>query len=74
MGYDLNNFFFFFFFLPRRTACGILVPRPGIEPMNNFLRTVWWIEYVLLLDLAPQGVTLEYVQLFYISRSLPLTV
>ena len=24
--------FFFFFFLPRPAACGILVPRPGIEP------------------------------------------
>ena len=25
-------FLFFFFFLPRHVACGILVPRPGIEP------------------------------------------
>ena len=24
---------FFFFFLLQRRACGILVPRPGIEPM-----------------------------------------
>ena len=24
--------FFFFFFWPRRVACAILVPRPGIEP------------------------------------------
>ena len=29
---------FFFFFWPRRAACGILVPRPGIEPMPPALR------------------------------------
>ena len=23
----------FFFFLPHHSACGILVPQPGIEPM-----------------------------------------
>ena len=26
--------FFFFFFLPHCKACGILVPRPGIEPTS----------------------------------------
>ena len=30
--------YFFFFFWPRRAACGILVPRPGIEPMPPALR------------------------------------
>ena len=29
---------FFFFFLPYRTACGILVPSPGIEPVPPVLK------------------------------------
>ena len=28
-----ETFDFFFFFWPHLTACGILVPRPGIEPV-----------------------------------------
>ena len=33
------------------------------DDLNDFLRTVWWIAHVLLLSLAPQGVTLGLVRL-----------
>lgn len=29
----LGIFLYFFFFLPRRVACYILIPEPGIEPV-----------------------------------------
>ena len=41
--------------------------------LNNFLRTVWWIECVLLLSLAPQGVALASIHFmclcFYLQQS-----
>ena len=30
--FNLKNFFFYF--LPHHAACGILTPRPGIEPIS----------------------------------------
>ena len=32
-------FLFFFFFLPHQVACGLLVPRPGIEPRPSAVST-----------------------------------
>ena len=32
-----ESFFFFFFFFSHSAACGILVPRPGIEPKPSAL-------------------------------------
>ena len=38
MGSSLTFLFFLFFFWPCHTACGILVPRPGIEPASSALK------------------------------------
>ena len=46
--------FFFLFFRPRRAACGILVPQPGIKPMP-----LQWKRVVLTT--GPPGKSLHFI-------------
>ena len=41
--------------------------------LNKLLRTVRWVERVLLLRLAPQRVTLGWLNFFYMAQFLLVT-